>query len=156
MGDAMSESKTALPWRNDPKLRFHAKFPDDVETLFLFGAEGQAEQMWVRLDGVDVEIGGYTGKLLNTPISTSDLEAGSRVTVRVTPGVSQPVWVSPTMRANKTSWEMGCTSCGFDLHCTPAGELIAAQFKGLAAGAVVEVFTTRCPVCGETMTVQHR
>lgn len=151
-----SKPKSELAWRNDPKLSFHADDPNDLEARFFFPEQHKVEQMWVTLNGVDAEVGGYTGKLLNTPNSKSDVREGSQVTVRVTPGVPEPVWVTKVMRANLKDWKMACTACGFDLHFTPVAELIAAQFKDAPRGSVMEKFTTRCPVCGKTMTVEHR
>ena len=151
-----SPPKSAMPWRNDPKLSFHADYPNDVEAAFFFPVEKTAEQMWVSLSGVDAEVGGYTGKLLNTPNSKSDVHEGSQVTVRVTPGAPQPVWVTAVMRDNLKHWKMACTSCGFDMLFTPVQELIAVQFKDAPKGSVMDKFTTRCPVCGKTMNVEHK
>ena len=151
-----SPPKSAMPWRSDPKLKFHADYPNDLEAQFFFPAEKKVETMWVTLSGVDAEVGGYTGKLLNTPNSKADVHEGSQVTVRVTPGVPTPVWVTPVMKANFKDWKMVCTVCGFDMHWTPVAELIAAQFKDAPKGTAMVKFTTRCPVCAKTMTVEHR
>lgn len=51
---------------------------------------------------------------------------------------------------------MACTACGFDRHSMPVAELIAAQFKDAPKGTAMVKFTTRCPVCGKAMTVEHR
>ena len=151
-----SKPKAELPWRSDPKLSFHADYPNDLEARFFFPEERTAEQMWVSLNGVDAEVSGYTGKLLNTPNSKSDVREGSQVTVRVTPGVSEPVWVTKVMRANLKDWKMACTACGFDMHFTPVAELIGAQFKDAPKDSTMEKFTTRCPVCGKTMMIEHK
>jgi hypothetical protein len=146
----------AAPWKKDPKLKLHADYPNDVEARFYFPAERKVESMWVSLSGVDQEIGGYTGKLLNTPNSKAEVRAGSIVSIRSSPGVPEPVWVSPVMRENLKKWTMKCTACAFDMYFTPLEDVAKAQFPNAPPGAEMLGFTTACPVCGKLMNVDAR
>lgn len=152
----------ARPWRVDPALKTaaHPTFPDDFEVLFMFPAERALERMWVRTTGVDEAIGGYCGELLNTSNCPGPLRAGAEVRFRAVSDQRSPFYVTPEMRANLDRWECQCTRCGFDMHFVPFEEIIAAQFKPPpgADGAhyEMEAFTTRCPVCRQTMMVGRR
>jgi len=147
------------PWRSDPALGgfFHESYPDDLQVRFYFVAEHQVEGMWVRVVAVDDEIRGYAGVLLNTPKSRSEgIAQNASVSLRVAPGAGPPIWVSAEMRANLREWTSVCGSCGFDMVLEPMSELARRQFPNAPAGAVPVMFTTRCAMCGQTMTVEHR
>jgi hypothetical protein len=144
------------PWRSDRALadRFHRNHPDDLEVLFVFPGH-RMEQMWVRTTSVDPEIGGYGGELLNQPFTEdADLVQGAQVAYRLAPGVPEPIWVSPVMRANLGGWSSQCTVCGFDMLIKPAEAIAALQFGELGVQSLS--FTTRCPMCEHGMLVKRR
>lgn len=145
------------PWRSDPALagRFHPQAPDDLEALFFFVEARQVEKMWVRLDAVDDEIGGYSGNLLSTPYARgAGVAAGSRVAIRCTPGAGDPVWVSDATRANLRAWRSPCEACGFDLLFEPVEVIASRQFPSAPPDWAPLAFTTRCPLCGGTMMAE--
>jgi hypothetical protein len=148
--------RSAQPWLRDPALadRFHRDYPNDLEVLFMFPGH-RMERMWVRTTGVDPEIGGYGGELLNQPFTEdADLAQGAQVAYRLAPGVPEPIWVSPVMRANLGGWSSRCTVCGFDMLTEPAQAIAARQFGEWGGQAVT--FTTRCPMCEHAMMVERR
>jgi hypothetical protein len=139
---------------SDPALagRFHPDEPDDILVDFFHGSIG--ERMWVKTTGVDGELRGYTGKLLNQPHQIPVLQPMTVVSFRVASGAINPIWISPTIRANLAGWAGECKSCGFDLLVEPAREVIARQFGG--SGVQIELFTTRCRMCNGSMLLERR
>ncbi len=146
------------PWREDPRLagKLHPQFRDDVQARFHLVASQKIELMWVRLDRAVPELDAYEGALLNTAHHDSELRAGTRVRVRVAPGVKEPVWLSPVALANQLAWTARCTACGFDLVLTPIDELAQRQFAALPPGSTLEALTTRCATCGQTQLLERR
>lgn len=142
------------PWRSDTALtgRFHPEYPDHLEVAFFF--RDGTERMWVRTTDVEPTIGGYVGELLNAPFAdATGLTQGDRVTYRVASGALDPIWVSPAVRANLAEWSSSCSACGFDMLLEPAEDILARQFEGSES---LLAFTTRCPMCGQTMISNRR
>lgn len=146
------------PWRDDPEMRRHSHpdLPDDFEAIFYFWSVGRAERMWVSLRVADPAVGGYAGSLLNQPYTPGVLNQGDAVTIRVAPGVAEPIWVSPTMRANLARWKVRCNDCGFDMMMAPAEYIAEKQFPNAPDGFVPVAFTTRCDLCKGTAMVETR
>lgn len=150
------------PWRKDHTLAgvHDPEYPDDFEVLFLFPEYRVKEQMWVRATGIDDEIGGLYGKLLNTPNCPSELRAGAEVSFRSVPNQPRPIYTTAGMRSNLERWECRCTACHFDMHTDPLEKIFAAQFKSTPGIFVdqmpIVAFTTRCPMCHKTMLVGNK
>jgi len=146
------------PWRDDPAMQAfaHADLPDDFQATFYFWPGNRAEQMWVSLRTADPAVKGYAGELLNQPHTPNTLERGATVSIRVAPGASAPMWVSPVMRANLARWKVRCNACGFDMLMAPADYIASEQFPNAPDGCVPVAFTTRCNLCGETAMVETR
>lgn len=144
------------PWRSDPALseRFHPDYPDDLRVEFFFGAA--AETMWVRTTGVNREVNGYEGELMNQPYSNeSRLASGDLVIYRAVRGMLNPIWVDPDARAHLGRWTSECTECGFDLLFESAEAIAGRQFD-IQDGMKMDMFTTRCRRCGGRMLVRRR
>lgn len=146
------------PWRDDPAMASHGHrdLPDDFQATFYFWPEMRAEQMWVSLRTADPAIRGYSGVLLNQPHTPGHLERGATVSIRVAPGASAPMWVSPVMRANLARWKVRCNDCGFDMLLSPADYIASQQFPEAPEGCVPVAFTTRCDLCSGTAMVETR
>jgi hypothetical protein len=158
VGPSSGPNAGGQPWRRDPSLsgKLHPEFPDDLEVRFYFPVERALEQMWVRVTGVDVQISGYTGQLLNQPNTPGELRAGSVVSFRVVRGVPNPVWVTRPARENLLAWTTRCRTCGFDMLFEPVADVARKQFPTAPRGTIPVMFTTRCPLCAQTMTVEQR
>jgi hypothetical protein len=140
------------PWRTDPALsgRFHPDAPDDLQVEF-YDVAGH-ELMWVRTTGIDADVSGYSGRLLNNPTIVPGVAANDIVTYRASSGAIHPIWVSTTARANLRGWEARCASCGFDLLLDAVETIVSRQFPH----ANVVTFTTRCRMCSGSMLVERR
>ena len=155
---ALYEDGPGGPWQHDPTLagRFHPSYPNDLEVRFYFAEQQTLEKMWVRTTGLDEPVGGYLGVLVNRPHTDgTGLRPGASVAYRAAPGMTDPIWVTPAMRANLFGWLSLCDSCGFDMLLMPAEEVIQRQFT-LPPGTVMEAFSTRCLACGGGMVVRKR
>lgn len=144
------------PWHGDPDLQglFHPDCPDDVEVLFFFPHKRVKEKMWVRLQQIRPDIGGYQGELLNSSYTLNALTKGRQIMLRKSPGLPAPFYLTPEMLENQRDWDIHCTSCGFDAVFRPIGELASMQFPDAPDGALPVAFTTRCPLCKDTMTLE--
>lgn len=142
-------------WSDDPRLLglLHPGYPNDVQAMFILPAARQVEAMWVRLSAVDEAAEGYAGTLLNDSHYEPTLRAGTPVTIRPTAGLQQPILLTETMRANLGKYRGACQGCGFDLVMTPVEELIRASFPNVPPGMLLERFTTRCGLCGNTQAL---
>jgi hypothetical protein len=154
----LKENEVKPVWREDPKLKekFHARHPDDLKAIFFFPEVRRAEAMWVRLIGVDPEVGGYRGILLNQPQSAKEPKVQSVVTVRSTIGVPEPVYISPVMKHNWGVWKCFCRGCGFDLLFESIDDIKKRAWSQLPPGTQLQTFTTRCLLCAETVVVENR
>ena len=154
---APKRSANGKPWHADLALsgKFHPEMPDDIEATFVLLKEKTLEKMWVRIEGVEPDVG-YRASLLNTAHASPALAAGMKVLVR--PSKSHPpmLWVPPAAAQNLARWSTVCEACGFDLLFIPVDELAKMQFPDAPPGAVVERFTTRCLMCRATMHVAKR
>jgi hypothetical protein len=150
------QGNVGRPWRDDPSLvgKFHSGYPNDIEALFFFPEHNRIEKIWVKLVDIDDKVGGYIGKLLNTPNTPSSLTKGSRVTIRVSPGEETPIYISKTIRKNLKGWRGACQACGFDLVMIPVADFVRKTFGGFPSNSEWEMFTMRCALCNETMGVQ--
>lgn len=146
------------PWRTDAALDVFRRptSPDDIEVRFVFWEQHSTESMWVTLCAVDPAVDGYIGVLSGRTLTPGAPPQGSLVSVRVAPGCPQPMWVSAPMRANRARWKSVCGACAFDMVLSPAEHIAATQFPEAPDGCVPVKFTTPCPMCGETMTVDTR
>lgn len=146
------------PWRDDPELAAHSHgdLPDDFQAVFYFWPAMRAESMWVSLRTADPAVRGYTGVLLNQSHEPGGPRRGATVSIRVAPGASSPIWVSPIMRANLARWKVRCNDCGFDMLMVPAETIAEQQFPSAPDGCVPVAFTTRCNLCGGTAMVETR
>lgn len=147
----------ATAWSADPRLAgaFHPSHPNDLQAMFFMPRTGTVESMWVSLKSEDRAVDGYLGELLNDAHGDPSLRSGTRVTIRPTPGVQQPIWVSDTMRSNYSKYRGACTECGFDLVLTPVEAIIAQTFPDVPPDARLEQFTTRCAMCQGTQMLKQ-
>jgi hypothetical protein len=154
----LRENEVKPAWREDAKLKdkFHARHPDDLKVIFFFPEIRRAEAMWVRIIGLDAEIGGYRGILLNQPQSAKEPKVQSVVSVRSTVGVPEPVYVSPTMRANWFDWRCVCRGCGFDLLFETVEDMKKRLYTQLPPNTQMQMFTSRCLLCAETVVIENK
>ena len=150
------DQQNAAPWYNDQSIAagFHPQHPDDLHVKFFFPKAKTAELIWVSLDSVDEEISGYRGKMLNTPHAPSELTAGTKVSIRTTPGSTIPLYVDESIRNNLLDWTGACEECGCDLVFAPMNELFRLQFPDTPENYKPVALTTRCELCGGTMVMQ--
>jgi hypothetical protein len=145
----------STPWRNDARLagRFHESYPDDLQVLVHQGgprlSDRAPELIWVRLIGTSTSRGVYRGSLLNQPHQLTQVRQGSEILVLVAEGAPHPVRTTMEYLRERSNYEIRpCHKCGFaELFDAPSA-LIAKVFPNTPSNAVVEQFTSFCPLCG--------
>jgi hypothetical protein len=152
----------AHEWRSHPQLkdRFHPDFPDDLQVVVHDGGprltKNRPELIWVRLsaaEGANL----FLGTVLNKPTQLSSIKLGQEIRSLVAAGAKHPVLVTAKYLEERKNWEIhACQKCGFDELFDAPSDLLRAIFPKAPPGAVMEMFTSFCPLCGGVQTLQNK
>lgn len=148
-------------WHNDPNLknRFHPDYPDDIQVLVHDGgpriAKHPPELMWVRVVGKPGEA--YESILLNTPHQLETAKQGDRILFLAPPNAKFPIRVTGKYLAERAAWTIvPCDKCGFAELFDAPSDLIRRIFPNVPADAVLEKFTSFCPLCGGVQVISSK
>ncbi len=153
------------PWRDHTDLhgRFASEYPDDTQILIHNGSPRFSNQVpelvWVRVEslsqhetGIDV----FCGSLLNTPNHLSVIHKGDTIEFISGRGCPYPIMVTKTYLAERAVWNIiPCDKCGCAELFDAPSELLPKVFPNLPDGAILEAFTSFCPLCGGAQVVSH-
>lgn len=149
-------------WRTHPRLRgrFQPDFPDDLQVLVHDGGPRitlrQPELVWVRVTGGG-ESDVFTGLVLNQPQQLSSVKKGQQIRFMVPSGGEYPILIREKYLVERPLWTIHpCQKCGFSEMFDPPSDLIQFAFPKLQAGAVVDIFTATCPLCGGIQTLEYK
>ena len=152
----------ANEWREHPGLvdRFQPGHPDDLQVIVHDGGPrttaNQPEAVWVRVCGMDGEV--FRGQVLNAPVNLQSVSQGSEIKFIVPAGGEDddfPIMVTDKYLGERQSWVIQpCNSCGLSELFDAPSDLIRVTFANAPPGAVMEMFTAKCPICGGCQTVQ--
>jgi len=148
-----------MNWRTHPNLkgRFHPDHPDDLQVIVHDGGprttESRPEVVWVTVTACTDDI--FTGRVLNQPSQLRAIQQGQEISFILAAGCEHPVLVTEKYLRERPSWRIRpCNKCGFsELFDTPS-DLLRVVFPNLPEGAVMEVFTSFCPLCGGVQVIE--
>jgi hypothetical protein len=150
-----------MHWRTHPKLegRFLPEHPDDLQVIVHDGGpritNRLPEAVWVTVTSCDHDL--FVGRVLNQPSQLRTVQQGQEIRFIMPEGSEHPILVTDKYWREKASWTIHpCQKCGLvDLFDAPS-DLMRAVFPNLPEGAVVEGFTSFCPLCGGVQTLELR
>lgn len=148
-----------MNWRNHPVLKdkFHRDYPDDTQAYLHEGfraATVKPELVWIRITGMNGNL--VTAELLNQPVNLKSFHANESYTFQLN-GSGKLVYVSPEYLEEIKDWKISpCEKCGNDVLFDTPATICRIAFPDMPEGAVMQVFTTFCPMCGNAMAVSQR
>jgi hypothetical protein len=142
-----------MHWRAHPKLtgRFHPEIPDDLQVIVHDGGprltQKAPELVWVTVTGGEGDV--FSGRILNQPAHVTSVHQGQEIRFIVPDRCPHPLLVTPKYLHERPSWQIDpCRQCGFAALFDAPSDLIRAAFPDIPDGAVMEGFTSFCPLCG--------
>ena len=148
-----------MEWRNHPKLkgRFPPEHPDDLQVIVHDGgprvANTQPELVWLSVTGCDGDI--FTGRVLNQPTQLRTIRQGQQIRFLVPRGSDHPILVTDKYLRERPAWTIHpCRKCGFSELFDAPSDLTRVVFPNIPADAVMEAFTSFCPLCRGVQTLE--
>ncbi len=148
-------------WRADARLRgrFHPEYPDDLQVLVHDGGpritDRAPEVVWVRVSGSEGDA--FLGRVLNQPVGLTGVREGDVIRFVACAGAPHPVMVTGKYLRERPDWEIiPCNRCGFDELFDAPSDLMRIVFPDAPQDAVMEMFTSFCPLCGGAQVIQAR
>jgi len=151
----------ASEWREHPKLagRFQPGHPDDVQVIVHDGGPritpNPPEAVWVRIAGMQGDV--FRGEVLNRPSSLQGIRQGSEIKFIVPAGGDPdlPIMVTDKYLGERPAWVIHpCPNCGLSELFDAPSDLIRVTFPNAPPGAVMEMFTAKCPMCDGMLGVE--
>jgi hypothetical protein len=141
-----------MHWRTHPKLvgRFHQEHPDDLQVIVHDGStrltDKVPELVWVTVTGGEGDV--FSGRVLNPPAHLSTVQQGQEIQFIVPDRCPHPLLVTAKYLRERRSWKIEpCNHCGFAELFDAPSDLIRVAFPNVPEGAVMEGFTSFCPLC---------
>ncbi len=148
-----------MNWRTHDKLkgRFHPEHPDDLQVIVHDGGpritDRQPEAVWVTVTGCEGDI--FTGRVLNQPTQLRTVQQDQEICFVAPLGSEYPVLVTDKYLRERSAWIIQpCRKCGFSELFDAPSDLMRAVFPNLPDGAVMEMFTSFCPLCGGGQVIE--
>ncbi len=150
-----------MHWRNHSKLKgqFLAEHPDDLQVIVHDGGpritDRQSEAVWVTVIGCDGDI--FVGRVLNQPSQLRTVQQGQQIRFIMPVGSQHPLLVTDKYLRERAAWTIyPCKKCGFAELFDAPSDLMRVVFPHIPEGAVMEAFTSFCPLCGGVQALEFR
>lgn len=99
----------------------------------------------------------FEGRVLNQPTHLRTVLEGQQIHFLMPAGSEVPVLVTGKYLRERSSWIIHpCDQCGFSELFDAPSDLIKVVFPNLPEGAVMEMLTSRCPLCGGIQGLEFR
>jgi hypothetical protein len=150
-----------MHWRTHPQLkgRFLPQHPDDLQVLVHDGGpritDRRPEAVWATVTACDSEV--FAGLVLNQPTQLRTVQQGQKIRFVMPAGSEHPVLVTDKYLRERSSWTIHpCRQCGFAELFDAPSDLIRAVLPTIPDGAVMETFTSICPLCGGVQVLEFK
>jgi hypothetical protein len=111
--------------------------------------------VWVRVTGAEDDR--FRARLLNQPHHLKTVCQGDEVYFVVADGCEHPIRVTDKYLRERPQWDIiPCRQCGLSELFDAPSDLIRVVFPNTPAGATMNMFTARCPLCGGFLGVKSR
>ncbi|MDQ1923331.1 hypothetical protein [Massilia pseudoviolaceinigra] len=149
-----------MEWRTHPALagKLHPNHPDDIQVIIHDGGRRitslHPELAWVTISGVEGDI--FTGRVIVSPTQLVTVRINQSIRFIAT-GTGHPLMVSEKYIMERASWHIhGCSKCGFAELFDAPSDLIKAIFPAMPADAMLDTFTSFCPLCDGVQAIESR
>jgi hypothetical protein len=156
-----SGAEPRMNWRNHSQLKplFSPEYPDDLQIIVHDGGprltDKQPELIWVRVTGQGDDI--FVGRVLNQPVQLESIEQGYRVLFIMPKGSEHPMVVTAQYMVERSYWKIHpCVNCGFSELFDLPSSLIRVLFPNIPDDAVMESFTSFCPLCSGAQVLEFQ
>ena len=150
-----------MHWRSHPQLKehFHPEHPDDLQVIVHDGGpritDKRPEAVWVTVTDCDGDV--FTGRVLNQPTQLHTVQQGQQIRFIMPAGSEYPVLVTEKYLRERLLWTIHpCQKCGFSELFDAPSDLKTIVFSSIAAGELIEAFTSICPLCGGIQTIERK
>src|SRR3954471_23737666 len=150
-----------MHWRTHPKLngRFLSDHPDDLEVIVHDGGprmtDRQPEALWVTVTGCDGDV--FVGRILNQPSQLRTAQQGQQIRFIMPEGGEHLIFVTDKYLQERSSWTIHpCQKCGLTELFDAPSDLMRVVFPNMPEGAVMEGFTSFCPMCGGIQVLEFK
>jgi len=148
-----------MHWRTHPDLkeRLHPEHPDDLQVIVHDGgpriSDRKPEAVWVTITGCDDTV--FAGRVLNAPTQLRSIHQGQTIRFLTRTGVEHAVLATDRYLEERAGWSIhACDRCGLSELFDAPSDLLKVIFPNLPSGAVPEMFTSFCPLCGGVQAVE--
>lgn len=148
-----------MHWRTHPQLkgRFPPEHPDDLQVIVHDGGpritDKRPEAVWVTVTDGDENT--FAGRVLNQPTQLRTIQKGQQIRFIMPLGGEYPVLVTDKYLSERPSWTIHpCQKCGFSELFDAPSDLMRVVFPNIPDDAVMEGFTSFCPLCGGVQMIE--
>lgn len=148
-----------MRWRSHPKLlgQFHAEYPDDLQVIVHDGGphitDRRPEAVWVTVTGCNGDV--FSGRVINQPAQLRTIRQGQQIHFIMPLNGKHSVLVTEKYLLERQAWAIHpCQKCGFSELFDAPTDLMRVVFPNLPADAVMEAFTSFCPLCGGAQVIE--
>jgi len=148
-----------MHWHTHPKLkgRFLPDYPDDLQVLVHDGGprttDKKPEAVWVTVTGALDDV--FTGRVLNEPTQLRTIRQGQTIRFIMPEASKFPILVTEKYLAERSVWRIrACEKCGFSELFDAPSDLISKLFPNTPEGSIMDMFTSKCPLCGGVQVIQ--
>ena len=111
--------------------------------------------MWVNVTGCDSDV--FAGRVLNQPAQLLTVQQGQQIRFIMPTGIEYPVLVTDKYLCERPAWTIHpCQKCGLTELFDAPSDLMRVVFPNVPEGAVMEAFTSFCPLCGGVQALEFR
>ena len=148
-----------MTWRENPLLKdkFHQQYPDDIEAIVHEGfraSTNEPEVVWIRITDMNGQL--ITAELLNQPTYLHSFKAGTTYSFLLSAS-GKIIFVTPQYLKEISDWTFhACEKCANDVLFDTPSKIQQIAFPNLPEGAVLQTFTTFCPLCGSAVALESK
>jgi len=126
-----------------------------IHILLICGTDRRPEAVWVTVTACDADI--FTGRVLNQPSQLNTVQRGQQIRFIMPGGSEHPVLVTDKYLRERPAWTIHpCQKGGLTELFDAPSDLMRVVFPNVPEGAIMEAFTSFCPLCGGVQSLEFR
>lgn len=111
------------------------------------------EAVWVRVTSAEGDV--FAGRVLNTPTQLRTIQQHHQIRFVSAGGCEHPVLVTDKYLEERPHWKIHpCQKRGLSELFDAPSDLMRADFMNIPEGAIMETFTSFCPLRGGVQVVE--
>lgn len=111
------------------------------------------EAVWVSITACENNV--FQGRVLNVPSQLDSIKQNDIISFLANTGGQYAVMTTAKYLRERPQWKIHpCSKCGFSELFDAPSDLVRATFPSLSDDALIDAFTTFCPLCDGTPVVE--